>query len=425
MMDEQRTEEETPVTDGGDSTETRPPKPIRRISLAAAIFLALFLCVATFLSTYTVMMVRMNAAVNEQKQAYAKFSKLESLLEHIDQNYVRDYDESALWDGIYEGLYNAVGDPYTVYMTAEEYAAYTGDRSGSYVGIGIHVVFDAEAGAIAIYRVTPDSPAERAGLLAGDRIIAVEDTAVSAATYSEAVDKVVGEEGTAVNLTVRRGEETLQKRVTRAKVKSENVIYERLEGNVALIAILSFSDGSVTEQFKAALEQAQADGCKAYLFDVRNNPGGSLNVICDILDLLVPEGDIVHIVASDGSETTRRSDAEHFLDAPMAVLCNGGTASAAELFTADLRDFGLATIVGETTFGKGTMQTISPLPDGSAVKLTTSYYNPASNVSYDGIGIRPDVEIALTAEQASRFYLLSHEEDPQLQAALQALKAAS
>lgn len=424
-MDEEKPVEQTPVTDNGDSAESIPPKPVRRISLAAAIFLSLLLCVAVFLSTYTVMMVRMNAAVNEQKEALSKFSKLDDLFSRIREGYVREYDESALWEGVYAGLLDAVDDPYTEYMTAEEYAAYTADRSGSYVGVGIHVVFDLNEDAIAIYRVNPDSPAAQADLRAGDLIVGVEGLTVTAAAYQEALDKVLGEEGTEVRLTIRRGEETLEKRVTRAKVTSRNVLYERLEGDVAYITILSFAESNVTQQFKDALEQAQTDGCKAYLFDVRNNPGGSLNVICDVLDLLLPEGVTVRIVSADGKETKRTSDAEHFLNAPMAVLCNGSTASAAELFTADLRDYGLAKLVGETTYGKGTMQVISLLSDGSAVKLTTSYYNPMSGVSYDGIGIHPDVEVALTAEQAARFYLLSHEEDPQLQAALQLLQEAS
>lgn len=433
-MDEEKPVAETPVketpaeatlTNDGGSAKSRPPKPPRRISLAAAIFFSLLLCVAVFLSTYTVMMGQMNAAVNEQKEALSKFSKLEDLFSRIREDYVRDYDESALWEGVYAGLLSAVDDPYTQYMTAEEYAAYTADRSGSYVGVGIHVVFDLEEDAIAIYRVNPDSPAARADLRPGDLIVGVEDLTVTAAVYQEAVDKVLGEEGTEVRFTVRRGEETLEKRVTRAQVATQNVLYERLQGDVAYITILSFAESNVTQQFKDALEQAQTEGCKAYLFDVRNNPGGSLNVICEVLDLLLPEGITVRIVSADGTETTRTSDGEHFLDAPMAVLCNGSTASAAELFTADLKEYGLAKLVGETTYGKGTMQVISRLGDGSAVKLTTSYYNPMSGVSYDGVGISPDIEVKLTAEQAARFYLLPHEEDPQLQAALSLLQNAS
>lgn len=412
-------EQRTPL-----SEEVKPQKQPRRIPLSAAIFLALFLCVAVFLSTFTVMMVRMQEEQNELNARYAKYAKLEQLMTHLDNNYVRDYDESQLWESIYSALYDAVDDPYTEYMTKEEFEAYTADRSGNYVGIGISVVFDPDSEGIYIHRVTTDSPAQNAGLLPGDIIVSVGDLALSENTYTDAVNAIIGESGTAVELTVRRGEETLQLSVTRGQVVTENVTYEKIEGSVAYITIVSFSETVTYDQFSNALERAKADGCTSYLFDVRNNPGGNLDVICNCLDLLLPEGITVNIVDAAGTVTTRESDAEHFLDAPMAVLCNGNTASAAELFTADLRDYGLATIVGETTYGKGTMQTISPMGDGSAVKLTTRYYNPMSNVSYDGVGIKPDegYEVILTEEQNARFYLLSNEEDPQLQAALRALR---
>lgn len=405
--------------------EGKPPKEARRISVAGAVFLSLLACTAVFLSTFTVMMTRMNAKLNEQDAQYAKFSKLEQLFSNIEENYVRDYDESVLWESIYGALYDAVEDPYTEYMTKEEFEAYTADRSGNYVGIGIGVVFDPDSKGIYIHRVNTASPAEQAGLQAGDVITAVGSIAVNEKTYSEAIKSVIGEAGTAVKLTVLRGDETLTFSVTRAKVETENVFYEKIEGDIAYITIVSFSETVTYDQFAAALEQAKTDGCTSYIFDVRNNPGGNLDVICECLDLLLPEGITVNIVDADGMTTTRESDAEHFLDAPMAVLCNGSTASAAELFTADLRDYGLAVIVGETTYGKGTMQTVTALSDGSAVKLTTRYYNPMSNVSYDGIGIKPDdgCEVILTDEQRQRFYLLSNEEDPQLQAAIKALKS--
>ncbi len=411
------TEQQEPTTQG----EAKPLKEPKKISLAAAIFLSLLLCVAVFLSTYTVMQNRMRASLNEQNAKYAEFAKLDDLLQRIEDNYVRDYDKDALWEAMYRALYQAVGDPYTVYMTAEEFAAYTADRSGSYVGIGISVAYSDKPEGAHIIRVTPDSPAAQAGLRAGDVITAIEQTAVTAESYSKAIELVLGEEGTEIRLTVLRGEETLPISVTRAKVQTVNVYYEKLEENIAYIEVLSFSETVTYEQFANALKQAKADGCTSYLFDMRNNPGGSLDVICKCLDLLLPEGITVNIVDAGGTVTTRESDAEHFLDAPMAVLCNGSTASAAELFTADLRDYGLATIVGETTFGKGTVQTITPLSDGSAVKMTTRYYNPKSNVSYDGIGIVPDITVKLTEEQSKHFYLLTHEEDPQMQAAISAL----
>ncbi len=405
--------------------ESRSPKPIKRVSLAGAVFFALLLALGVFLATFTAMSVRLDDAANQEKTAFPGgeyYGKLDGLLSYIRESYVREADEKALWDGVYAGLLNAVGDPYSEYMTAEEFAAYTAERSGNYVGIGVHVTFDPSQDAIAVYRITPGSPAERAGLRKGDLIVAVGDVAVSAATYTEAVDLVAGEEGTDVMLTIRRGEETFDVSVTRAQVESGNVLYEKL-GDVAYLTILSFSESNVTDQFRAALDTAEQDGCDAYLFDVRNNPGGNLDVVCDVLDELLPaDRTLLHMIDAQGNDETRKTETEDYLDAPMAVLCNGSTASAAELFTADLRDYGLAVIVGETTYGKGTMQTISPLSDGSAVKLTSNYYNPASNVSYDGTGLLPDVEVKLTEEQSSRFYLLSHEEDPQLQAALKALR---
>lgn len=402
-------------------TEQKVKKQPKRISLSVAVFLSLLLCVAVFLSTYTVMQNRLHASLNELDAKYAKYAKLDDLLKRIEDNYVRDYDESLLWEAMYSALFKAVDDPYTVYMTAEQYAAYTADRSGSYVGIGISVTYgDSPVGAH-ILRVTPDSPAERAGLQSGDVITAIEGTEITEKSYAEALDLVLGEEGTQVNLTVLRKETTLQLSAVRGKVPTINVYYEKLEGNIAYIEVLSFSEAVTYDQFKNALEQAKSEGCTSYLFDMRNNPGGSLDVICKCLDLLLPKGITVNIVDAAGNVTTRESDAEHFLDAPMAVLCNGNTASAAELFTADLRDYGLATLVGETTFGKGTVQTISPLSDGSAIKMTTRYYNPMSNVSYDGIGIVPDIKVELTDEQRAHFYLLSHDEDPQMQAAIKAL----
>ncbi len=401
--------------------ENKPPREPKKISVAVAVFLSLLLCVGVFLSTYTVLMTRMHASLNELDAKYGKYAKLDDLLARIEDNYVRDYDESALWEAMYGALFDAVGDPYTAYMTAEEYAAYTKSRSGSYVGIGISVSFCEEPAGAHIIRVTPDSPADKAGLRAGDIITAVGDVTVTEQTYSSAVNAVAGEEGTAVTLSVVRGDKTSTVSVVRGKVQTVNVYYEKLDGGIAYIEVLSFSETVTYDQFKGALDQAKADGCTSYLFDMRNNPGGSLDVICKCLDLLLPEGITVNIVDADGTVTTRDSDAEHFLDAPMAVLCNNNTASAAELFTADLRDYGLAVLVGETTFGKGTVQTITPLSDGSAVKLTTRYYNPMSNVSYDGIGIVPDIEVVLTEEQRARFYLLSHEEDPQMQAAIGAL----
>ncbi|MBE6578763.1 MAG: S41 family peptidase [Ruminococcaceae bacterium] len=398
-------------------------KEPRKVSLAGAVFFALLLSVGTFLCAYVTMSAQTAAKLREMDGTYAKYAKMEALLKFIEENYIRDYDDALLWENVYGAMFDSIGDPYSTYMTAEEYAQYASDRTGNYVGIGISVAYDQATGGAFVHRVTTDSPAAKAGLQPGDVVTAVEDLVLTEETYSQGLDLVRGEEGTSVKLTILRDGESLQVDVVRGKMKTENVFYEKLEGNVAYIEIISFSEVVTYDQFASALGKAKEDGCTSYVFDLRNNPGGSLDVICKCLDLLLPEGDIVHIVSADGKSESKKSDGEHFLDAPMTVLCNGNTASAAELFTADLRDYGLATIVGETTFGKGTMQFISPLNDGSAVKITYRYYNPASNVSYEGIGIKPDegCEVVLTEEELNNFYKMTHEEDRQLQKALEVL----
>lgn len=414
---------EQPEEDVRDLKLLGKHKEPRKVSLAGAVFFALLLSVGTFLCAYVTMSAQANAKLREMDLVYAKYAKMEALLTFIEENYIREYDKDQLWDDMYSAMFDSIGDPYSTYMTAEEYAAYVADRSGNYVGIGISVVYDKATGGAYIHRVTTDSPAAKAGLQPGDIVTAVGELKLSFDTYNQALNLVRGEEGTAVKLTVLRNGESLQVEVIRGKMKTENVFYEKLEGNVAYVEILSFSEDITVSQFEAALKQAAEEGCTSYVFDLRNNPGGSLDVICKCLDLLLPEGDIVHIVSADGKSESRKSDKEHFLDAPMTVLCNGNTASAAELFTADLRDYGLATIVGETTFGKGTMQSITPLTDGSALKITHRYYNPASNVSYDGVGIKPHegCEVILTEEELDNFYKMTHEEDRQLQKALDVL----
>ena len=403
-----------------DVSENKKKKEPKMISLFLAIMLALILAAGVFLSTFTVMQNKRNAEIAEVRAEQARFDKLSSLLDFVESEYVRGCDESEIMEKLYGTLFDSVEDPYSCYMTAEEYKEYNADRQESYVGIGVNVVFNKEENAMQIYRVTPDSPAEKAGLLKGDRIIKVENVEIGLDTYEKAVDMVKGVEGTPVNLTVVRGEETKNYRIVRGTCPAVEVVYEKI-GNIAYIQIYSFKSAATTKQFVESLAKAKEDGCDSYLFDVRNNPGGDLGVICDVLDMLIKKADLVHMVAADGTDTVRSTKTDAHLDAPMAVLTNGSTASAAELFTADLRENKNAYLIGTKTFGKGTMQTVRYLNDGSAFKLTNRFYNPTSNVSYDKVGIMPDLEVTLTADEESRFYLLEHDEDPQLQAAIKYL----
>ena len=239
----------------------------------------------------------------------------------------------------------SIADDYGQYLTAEEYASLIDSADGDFVGIGVHATFDVDTEGVYIFGVIPNSPAEKAGIKKGDVIIKAEGIVSSEKTYYELLDSVRGEAGTEVSVTVLRDGEEHDFKIVRQAVASENVFYEKLDNNVAFIRILSFADETVSEEFTKKLALAQSEGCDKFVFDVRNNSGGYLGEICDVLDLLLPEGPIINIVDKDGNTKTQNSDA-NCIKGKMAVLCNKGTASAAELFTAALRDYKLADIIG-------------------------------------------------------------------------------
>ncbi len=413
-------------TASGRAAKPKKERKYVRFSLLLAFFITLLLCLATFLTTYALLTARQDAESAALKSELARFSKLDQMLDTLTGRYVNGTDESDRMEAVYYALFDDL-DPYSFYMSADEYSAFRADRSGQYAGIGANVTIDPETQGMYVYRVLPNGPADRAGLKPGDIITAVEDIAVQTSTYNEAVAAVAGEPDTAVSLTLLRDGKAITISVIRGTVESRSVWYTATEDGIAVIEITDFSASYVVDQFKAALEQAQKDGCRAYLFDVRDNPGGDLNVICSVLDLLLPEGPIIHIVTGADGETQEKtisSGANQMVEGPMAVLCNRKTASAAELFTADLKEYGLAAVIGDPTYGKGTVQSVFTNSDGSAYKLTTSYYTPKSGTGYDGIGIIPDTEITLSDDPNANRYRMSRDEDRQWQEAVRQLRTA-
>ncbi len=411
----------------------------KRITPFACVIISLLVCTVTFVSVYSYSEIKHKEELNSLRLDSAdmgeyadfiglagdeeeKYTKLAQMIAMIEGYYVHDYDKSELWENLYKSLVVSIADDYGQYLTAEEYAALIDSSDGDFVGIGVHATYDVDTEGVYIFGVIPNSPAEKAGIKKGDIIVAAEGIEASDETYYELLDSVRGEAGTEVSVTVLRGDERKELKITRQAVESENVFYEKLENNIAYIRILSFSDETVSEEFTKKLALAQSEGCESFIFDVRNNAGGYLNEICAVLDLLLPEGPIINIVDKNGNTQTQNSDA-NCIKGKMTVLCNGNTASAAELFTAALRDYELAEIIGTKTFGKGTMQTTRVLVDGSTLKLSSAFYNPPSNVSYDKIGIKPDYEIALPEEWENRFFKMPKEEDIQLQKAIEILNA--
>lgn len=411
----------------------------KRITPFACIITALIVAASTFVATSSALSVKHKADLNQARLDAAKYSdyaefvdlagddsdryeKLAQMISMIEGSYLRGYDDDALWENVCKSLVETLGDEYSQYFTAEEYDELLDSRDGGFVGIGVHAVRDAETCGIYIYGVIPDSPAEKGGIKKGDIIVAVEGEAASEDNYYSLLDAIRGEAGTELTVTVARGEERLDFTLTRSPANSENVIYQKLDNGIAFIRILSFADETVSEEFADKLKLAQSDGCDKFVFDVRNNLGGDLTEICDVLDMLLPEGPIINIVDKNGKVTTHSSDAD-CIKGNFVVLCNETTASAAELFTAALRDYGLAKTVGVTTYGKGTVQTTQLLPDGSALKLSTAYYNPPNNESYDGVGIIPDHEIELDEKWQNAFFQMPSEEDVQLSKAIEVLNS--
>ncbi|HIT08068.1 MAG TPA: S41 family peptidase [Candidatus Merdivicinus faecavium] len=392
----------------------------KKVSLGAAICFMAIAAAITFTITMSFAKNIFNskiANVDERANVYEKLAEIDQI---VRNNALEDIDEDALMNAIADGYMAGLNDDYAYYMDQDEYQNYQMDNAGELIGIGITVSLD-ESGYILVNDVTPDSPAAVAGIQAGDLIVRIDDTDVLSVGYNEATAMVRGEEGTRVNITVRRNQEELTLEAVRTKITTTSVSY-RMIGENGYIKITGF-DATTPDDFKAAVSDLQSQGATGLIFDVRNNPGGLLDGVAKVLDFLLPEGDIVSVTDSKGNTEVLYESDENSVDMPMVVLVDGNTASAAELFSAALRDYNKAELVGVNTFGKGIMQTAYSLSDGSAINLTTHYYNPPSGVNFHGVGLKPDYEVNLTPDQQLSLSELSDEEDAQLQKAISVLDA--
>lgn len=392
----------------------------KKVSLGAAICFMAIAAAITFTITMSFAKNIFNskiANVDERANVYEKLAEIDQI---VRNNALEDIDEDALMNAIADGYMAGLNDDYAYYMDQDEYQNYQMDNDGELIGIGITVSLD-ESGYILVNDVTPDSPAAVAGIQAGDLIVRIDDTDVLSVGYNEATAMVRGEEGTRVNITVRRNQEELTLEAVRTKITTTSVSY-RMIGENGYIKITGF-DATTPDDFKAAVSDLQSQGATGLIFDVRNNPGGLLDGVAKVLDFLLPEGDIVSVTDSKGNTEVLYESDENSVDMPMVVLVDGNTASAAELFSAALRDYNKAELVGVNTFGKGIMQTAYSLSDGSAINLTTHYYNPPSGVNFHGVGLKPDYEVNLTPDQQLSLSELSDEENAQLQKAISVLDA--
>lgn len=348
----------------------------------------------------------------------ATMQKMGVLEEMIGEYYLEDAEEPALEQGVYKGMIEALGDPYSTYYSQEELEDLQNKTQGIYYGIGARVGIDADTQLPRIASVIEGTPAQEAGLMAGDLLYEVDGTSVQGMDLNSAVALVKGDEGTIVHLTViREGEaDYLEFDVERRKLENETVTYEMLEDGIGYIQIQEFDDVTV-DQFEEALTACRSEGMQGLVLDLRGNPGGNLSTVCEIARMMLPEGLIVYTEDKNGEREEYTCDGTRQLEMPLVVLVDANSASASEILAGAIKDYGIGTLVGTTTFGKGIVQRIMKLSDGSAVKLTVSkYYTPKGNNIHE-IGISPDVEVPFESEP-----YLEDGTDNQLNRAVEVLK---
>ena len=325
--------------------------------------------------------------------------KLDYLKALIDGYYIGDADEDVLEQGIYKGFIDGLGDPYSVYYDEEETKTMNESTSGEYGGIGVVVSQERESGIITAIQVYENSPAKEAGMKDGDILYKVEGKEVTGEDLTEVVSRIKGDEGTTVELTVLRGDsgEEVTFDITRRKIEAQTVTYEMKENKTGYIRVTEF-DTVTYEQYQKALSDLDAQGMKGLVVDLRSNPGGNLNTVCEMLDLMLPEGLVVYTEDKSGKKSEFTSDAEHQFTKPLAVLMNGYSASASEIFAGAIQDYGIGKIVGTQSYGKGVVQQVFDLKDDTSVKITIAEYFTPNGRNIDGEGITPDVEIEYEAD---------------------------
>ena len=363
-----------------------------------------------------------NAKLSNLSEKEAQYERIAEVLSYIEKYYVNGYDEKELTDGALYGMVAMLGDRWSKYLTPEQFSSVTNSLNSKVYGIGINATYDSEDMSLVVLDVFEDSPAEYAKIQPFDRIISVDGKKVADIGYDAAVKSITGAINTPVSLVVEReGVDTLiSMSITRREIDVPNIKSKILDGDIGYIKIVGF-DTNADKDAAKALDSLKKANVTGLIFDVRNNPGGFLNVMTNILDPLLPEGVIIREEDKNGKVTFHNSDANE-LNLPMVVLTNQYSISAAEFFAEALREAGKAVIVGEPTTGKGLAQSNIPLKDGSGLVLSVSkYFTGRGNSLEDSKGIKPDYLVELTEEENKNFYLLSDKEDRQLQEAIRVI----
>jgi len=345
--------------------------------------------------------------------------KSNQLYNTIDDYYLNEIDNNKIQDGIYKGMVDSLGDQYTVYYTADEYKQFTTASSGTYCGIGVAVSQNVTTGAITIVKTFKKGSGAEEGMLPGDVIYKVAGKKIEGLELSKVVSQIKGEEGTFVKVTVLRNGKEIEFNLERRQLEIDTVTsrMEEKDGKkIGYIAVSEF-DEVTASQFKSALKDLEKEGMQGLVIDLRDNPGGLLDVTCEMLDRMIKKGILVYTVDKNGKRVDEEATDNLSFDKPVAILVNGNSASASEVFSGAMKDYKAATLVGTNTFGKGIVQSIVPFEDGTAMKVTVSKYYTPNGVNIHGTGIKPDVVEELNKE-ALKDGKLERKEDNQLDKAL-------
>lgn len=362
------------------------------ISKKRALIYSIILVIVTIICTSMFQITLGNKVIISKNlyELYSKYDKLLGLENVIESEYYQKVSEEDLIDGALKGLFEGLNDPYSQYYTSDEFQTLKEQTSGSFVGIGVYIGVNSENDKITIISPIEGSPAQKSGIKSGDVVVKVNGKSIESKTVDEVIKQIKGKENTTVNLAVERDGKEIDFDITRKTIVTKSVSSEVKEDNIGYLRITSFDENTYKE-FKENLSNLKEKGIKGLVIDLRDNPGGLLDVCVDIADDLIGEGTIVYTKDNSGKKEYYKSD-KNELDMPMAVLINGGSASASEILTAALVDNNKAVAIGETSFGKGLVQSVKGLKDGTGYKLTTAQYFTPNDNYINGKGITPKIQ---------------------------------
>ena len=388
------------------------------------IYKIIMLMVLVAFITFLVTTIGMNEYFNNKNNngsTDAIVSEINNFRRIIDKYYLGEVDEEKLKEGAIKGYIEGLEDPYTEYISKEDMQDYLEDTMGNFVGIGIYMVEDKETNKIMVLSPIKNSPAEKAGIQPGDYITKINDVEYTGEQTTEASNKIKGEEGTTVKLEILRGNETLTYEIKRENIKVNPVEGKVLENNIGYIAFSSF-DQETAKDFKNKYEELSKQGIKSLIVDLRNNGGGIVSVALEIADYFTPKDSVLlYEVDKNNNEEIEKSKNDPIINMPVIILTNENTASSSEILAGALQDLGIAKIVGTKTYGKGVIQEVLSLPDGSGIKITSEKYLTPNKREINEVGIQPDVEVELP-ETVTNILNVEEKDDTQLQKAIEMLK---